>query len=187
MAARMYDPSAAQATDLNLQTVMMWDEYMARMTHESARLHHRRGPGENPGEAEVESGDALNITLADLSHPRLGSAALRAAIVPVPTSLIAELPFRSDTERVILMLDDLRGAIWPDVFKGEGLAGYKKVFDDLRRIQNIRRIRPSRPTGSLARPDRLGSDRSAAPDRRGLKAAKRDPRGKFLSASFPGC
>jgi hypothetical protein len=96
------------------------------MTHESAWLHRgrnlRRNLRENPGKAEVESGDAPNVALTDLSDPRLGSAVLRAASATVPTGLIAELPFRSDAERAILMLDDLRGAIWPEVFKGEGCA-----------------------------------------------------------------
>ena len=40
MGAGTYDPNAAQAIDLNAQTVMMWNKYVARMTHESARLHH---------------------------------------------------------------------------------------------------------------------------------------------------
>jgi hypothetical protein len=157
MGAGMYDPNAAQAIDLNAQSVMMWNEHVARMTHESAWLHRgrnlRRNLRENPGKAEVESGDALNAALADLSDPRLGSAVLRAASATVPTGLIADLPFRSDAERVILMLDDLRGAIWPEVFKGEACAPYKNAFDDL-----VRKLRKEAAEGEVS-PDTLGSAR----------------------------
>jgi hypothetical protein len=148
MAVGMYDPDAPQAIDLNPDTVMMWNAYVARITHESARLRHRRKLRENPDMAEAES-DALNVALVELSDPKLRSGALRVASVPVPTRLIAEIPFRNATERVILMLDELRGAIRPEVFNGEGFVGYKTVFDDL-----VRQLRKEAAEGELS-PDTL--------------------------------
>src|SRR5262249_31165016 len=69
----------------------------------------------------------------------------------VRASLIAEASFRNDAGRVVLMLDDLRGAIWPEVFKGEGCAPYKNAFDDL-----VRQLRKEAAEGEVS-PDTLRS------------------------------
>lgn len=150
MGAGMYNLNTAQAANINAQTAMQWNDYVAQITHESARMHamrvhnefqknqalydaHQKRLRENPGQYEVENGDALNTVLDDLTNPRLGSAALRAARTPVPASLIAEVPFQSAVERVTLMLDDLRQAVkWPEVFEGQRFAQAKEVFDELR-------------------------------------------------------
>jgi hypothetical protein len=67
-----------------------------------------------------------------LSDPRLGSAALRAAQARVSASLIATVPFVYASERVTLMLDDIRESIkWPEVFEHPRFADNKVTFDDL--------------------------------------------------------
>jgi hypothetical protein len=149
MGAGMYNLNTAQANNIEAQTAMMWNDYVAQVTHESARIHamrvhnefqknqalydaHQRSLRENPGRVELENGDALNAALDDLTNPKLGSSALRAATTPVSASLIAEVPFQNAAERVTLMLDDLRGAVkWPEVFEGERFVNDKKTFDDL--------------------------------------------------------
>jgi hypothetical protein len=149
MGAGMYNLNTAQAANINAQTAMQWNDYVAQITHESARIHamrvhnefrrnqalydaHQKYLRENPGKVEIENGDALNAALDDLTNPKLGSSALRAARDPVPASLIAEVPFQNAAERVTMMLDDLRTAVkWPEVFEGERFANDKKTFDDL--------------------------------------------------------
>ncbi len=149
MGAGMYNLNTAQARSINAQTAMQWNDYVAQVTHESARIHaarvnsefrrnqklyddYQRRLRDNPGKVEIEDGSALNVALDDLSNPRLGSSALRAAKAPVSASLIAEVPFMNNAERVTLMLDNLRGAVkWPDVFEGERFAKDKEVFDEL--------------------------------------------------------
>jgi hypothetical protein len=149
MGAGMYNLDTAQARNINAQTAMQWNDYVAQVTHESNRIHAMRVHNEfqqnqklydayqqrlreNPGKVEVEDGSALNVALDDLSNPKLGSSALRAAKAPVSASLIAEVPFQNAAERVTLMLDDLRGAVkWPDVFEGERFAEDKKTFDEV--------------------------------------------------------
>src|SRR5206468_4102238 len=129
---------------------MKWNDYVAQATHESAVIHaarvrqeflrdrslydaHQKQLRDNPGQHEIENGDALNVAVEDLSDPRLGSSALRAAKVPVPASLIATVPFVYASERVTLMLDDLRNSVkWPEVFEEERFAKDQKTFDDLR-------------------------------------------------------
>jgi hypothetical protein len=150
MGAGMYNLNTAQAANIDAQTAMMWNDYVAQITHESARLHamrvnsefrknqslydaNQRRIRENPGRFEIENGDALNAILDDLTDPRLGSAAQRAARAPVPASLIAEVPFQNAAERVTLMLDNLREAVkWPEVFEGERFAADKDKFDEIR-------------------------------------------------------
>ena len=149
MGAGMYNLNTAQARSINAQTAMQWNDYVAQVTHESARIHAVRVNSEfrrnqrlydayqqrlrdNPGKVEIEDGSALNVALDDLSNPKLGSSALRAAKAPVSASLIAEVPFMNNAERVTLMLDNLRGAVkWPDVFEGERFAKDKETFDEL--------------------------------------------------------
>ena len=67
----------------------------------------------------ISSPATLSTSLSeDLSDPKLGSAAMRAAKAPVSASLIGTVPFIYASERVTLMLDDIRASIkWPEVFE----------------------------------------------------------------------
>jgi hypothetical protein len=149
MGAGVYNMDTAQARRINAQTASQWNDYVAQVTHESAQIHaahvnqevaknkalynaHQQQLRDNPGRHEIENGDALNLAVQDLSDPRLGRSALRAAKEPVPASLIATVPFIYASERITLMLDDLRASVkWPEVFEEERFAGDKKAFDDL--------------------------------------------------------
>jgi hypothetical protein len=149
MGAGMYNLNTAQANAIDAQTAMKWNDYVAQITHESARIHamrvnsefrknqalydaRQRQLRENPGRVEIEDGSALNAALDDLTNPKLGSSALRAARTPVAASLIVDIPFQNAAERVTLMLDQMRDAVkWPEVFEGERFANDKKTFDEL--------------------------------------------------------
>jgi hypothetical protein len=150
MGAGMYNLNTAQANQINAQTASMWNDYVAQVTHESARIHAMRVHNEfqknqklydqwkdrlrtSPGKVEIEDGSALNIALDDLTNPRIGSSALRAAKAPVPANLIAEVPFVNNAERVTLMLDQIRDAVkWPEVFEGQRWENDRKIFDETR-------------------------------------------------------
>src|SRR5262249_7118676 len=127
----------------------MWNDCVAQITHESARLYEARRDArlartrslydarqqqlrDNPSRSDVENGNALNVAVEDLSDPRLGRSALRAVSIPVPATLIAAVPFVYASERITLMLDDLRTSVkWPDVFDDPRFADDKRTFDDL--------------------------------------------------------
>src|SRR5262249_30985392 len=121
MGAGVYNLNTAQARPINAQTGMQWNDYVAPNSQDAANVHanrvhsefqknqalydaHQRRLRENPGKYEIENGDALNAAYEDLTNPKLGSAALRAAQAPVPASLVAEVPFQNAAERVTLML-----------------------------------------------------------------------------------
>jgi hypothetical protein len=155
MGAGVYNLDTAQARSINADTAMRYNNYVARVTRESARLHaarvhqeflkdqslydaHKQRLRDNPGNVEIENGDALNLAVADLSDPGLGPSVLRAARAPVPASLIAEAPFVYASERVTFMLNDLRASVqWPEVFEEERFAADKKTFDEL--VTRLRR------------------------------------------------
>jgi hypothetical protein len=179
MGAGVYNLDTAQARNINAQTASQWNDYVAQVTHESARIHAARVNQdvvrnkalydarqqrlrENPGRVEIENGDALNLAVQDLSDPRLGSSALRAAKAPVKASLIATVPFVYASERVTLMLDDLRASVkWPEVFEEERFAGDKKAFDDL-----VARIRAEGKEGGEISPRLLREARGFVQDLR---------------------
>jgi hypothetical protein len=149
MGAGIYNLKTAQANSIDANTAMKFNDYVAEVTRESARLHAARMDRrlarnrslydarqkqlrETPTRRDIEIGDALNAAVADLSDPRLGRSALRAAKAPISASMIAEVPFINAAERVTLMLDNVRASIkWSDVFEGERFAVDKKTFDDL--------------------------------------------------------
>jgi hypothetical protein len=149
MGAGIYNLNTAKADYINAQTAMKWNDYVAQIAHESARIYAERRDQrlarnralydarqqqlrDNPGRVDVENGNALNVAVEDLSDPRLGRSALRAATIHVPASLIASVPFVYASERITLMLDDLRASVkWPEVFDDPRFADDKKVFDDL--------------------------------------------------------
>lgn len=149
MGAGIYNYDTALANQINEQTFQQLNDYMATVAHEAAFMHHARTHQEflkdktlydrhiqslrdNPTPQQIENGDALNQAVADLSDPRLGSSALRAANAPVDAKMIAEVPFENSTERVTIMLDQLRRALkWPEVFEEERFNSDKQLFDDI--------------------------------------------------------
>ncbi len=163
MGAGIYNLKTAEANYIDAQTAMKFNDYVAQVTRESARIHAERVSQqiarnrslydarqkqlrENPTQRDIQTGDALNAAVSDLSDPRLGRSALRAVTTPIPASLIAEVPFINAAERVTLMLDNLRSGVqWTDVFEGDRFGAEKKAFDDL-----VERIRNEAYEGDLS-------------------------------------
>jgi hypothetical protein len=161
--AGIYNYDTALAYQINAQTAMQLNDYMAQVANESAFIHHARVHREflrdktlydrhiqslrdNPTPQQIENGDALNQAVRDLSDPRLGSSALRAATAPVPADVIAEVPFENQSERVAIMLDQLRSAFnWPEVFEEPRFNEDKKLYDDL-----VTRLRKEDEAGEIS-------------------------------------
>ena len=202
MGAGIYNLKTAQAMSIDADTAMKFNDYVAQVTRESARIHAERVNRqlarnralydarqkqlrESPTLRDIETGDALNAAVADLSDPRLGSSALRAAKTPVPASLIAAVPFVNAAERVTLMLDRLRSSIkWPEVFEDPRFANDQKTFDDL-----VARLREESYEGELS-PRTLREARSFGNDLKAKLEAQplKDPldqkeASRFIAAS----
>jgi hypothetical protein len=140
MGAGVYNLKTAQANNINAQTAMMYNNYVASVTQQSARMHaakvnydfaknqslydaHQKQLRDNPGRHEIENGDA-----------------------PVPASLIAAVPFQVAADRVSFMLNDLRSSVkWPDVFSEDRFTSDKTTFDEL-----VARIRKEGQDGDIS-------------------------------------
>src|SRR5262245_41538581 len=89
MGAGMYNLNTAQAMNINAQTAMQWNDYVAQVTHESARIHEMRVHNEfqknqklydqwkdrlrtSPGRVEIEDGSARNDAADDPTNHILG-------------------------------------------------------------------------------------------------------------------
>lgn len=150
MGAGMYNLDTAQARSINADTVMKFNDYVARSALESMYMYNSRKAAniehnkemynsrqrmlrENPDRVDVENGNALNAAVDDLNNPKIGPSAIRAATAPVPASLIAEVPFVYASERITFILDDLRKSVkWPEVFEDRRFADDEKKFDGIR-------------------------------------------------------
>ncbi len=149
MGAGVYNYDTALANNINAQTAIMMNNAWAQAQREDNIMHEKRVQydaqkvktlynqrqqelRDRPGKREIENGDALNLAVQDLSDPRLGSSALRAANATVPAALIADVPFQNASERVTFMLNELRAAAkWPKAFDEPRFAADKKLFDDI--------------------------------------------------------
>jgi hypothetical protein len=120
-ARRLYNEHQARRQNLDR------DRYKARM----ARLRT------NPQESDIDSGEALNIVLGQMTNPKVisNSSALRQANAKVSAAAIREIPFRDETDAITISLDELTDPkSWPlplrsDAFQAEREA-YQKAVDD---------------------------------------------------------
>jgi hypothetical protein len=162
--AGVYNYDTALANQLNAQTFMQLNDYWAQTAHEAAFMHHARVHQEflkdktlydahiqalrdNPTPQQIANGDALNQAVRDLSDPRLSQSIVsHAANSPLEAKMIAEVPFENSSERVTIMLDQLRAAFkWPEVFEDERFANDKKLFDDV-----VTRLRKEDQEGEIS-------------------------------------
>jgi hypothetical protein len=86
----------------------------------------------NPSALDVESGDALNRALDQLTDPRLSRSTLRVASSEINAQMIREIPFRNNTEAVTIVLSQVKAATkWPTVLSGERFAEDEKAFNEI--------------------------------------------------------
>jgi hypothetical protein len=178
MGAGIYNLKTAEANSIDADTAKRFNDYVAQVNRESANAYTARRIEriarnnaqfnarqtqlrENPSPRDIETGDALNAAVSDLSDPRLGASAVRATNTKVPASLVASIPFITAAERITLMLERLRASIkWPDVFEGPRFEADQNRFDEF-----TSRIRAEALEGKLS-PEALAMARSVVKDLR---------------------
>ena len=89
MGAGIYNLNTAKANRINAQTAIKWNDYVAQITHESARIYAERGTSgwprnralydarqqrlrDDPGRVDVENGNALNVARQRSQRPAAG-------------------------------------------------------------------------------------------------------------------
>jgi hypothetical protein len=151
--AGVYNYDTATATSINVDTAIRLNQYIWNSELEARQrwnaLHARRlnlsrdeykarlkRIRTNPDQADIDSGEALNAILQDLSDPQfMNGSALRMANAPISAAMIREVPFRDETDAITLSLDELtEPKNWPlplrsDTFKADREA-YQKAVDD---------------------------------------------------------
>ena len=133
MGAGIYNRETAQARSINTDTAMRWNEYVYRSQQEGTREYYARRDAnlardrdaydtftkrmqDNPAGSDIESGDALNAALDQLSDPRIHTSALRMADTQIPAKMIRDIPFRNAAEGVTFSLSQLKASTrWPAV------------------------------------------------------------------------
>lgn len=146
MGAGQYNLDTAQARSINADTALRWNEYWYEAQvnanrHERARLARRQAIDssasaanekrirENPSPADIESGNALNAILDQITDPRIHSSALRLATTKVPGKVVREIPFFVATEAATINLDELTGEKgWPTALRDERFDEERKAF-----------------------------------------------------------
>ena len=152
--AGVYNYDTATANSINADTAIRLNQYIwnselearARWNaHQARRLNLSRDEYKarlkrirtSPTDGDIESGEALNAILHDLTEPKFtsGSSTLRLAGGKISASAIKEIPFRDETDAITISLDELTDPkSWPqpllsDTFKAEREA-YQKAVDD---------------------------------------------------------
>ena len=170
-----YDVEAAQAGSINTDTVLRFNQYLYNSSLEAQRRYnasktrrlnmdkanydaHLARIRDTPTEADIDSGDALNSILDQLTNPKsMNGSALRLASGSVSPQAIKDIPFRDETDAITLSLDEMTDAkSWPlplrsDDFKPERDAYVKAVDDALEedkdggslKPETIKRVRDS--------------------------------------------
>jgi hypothetical protein len=147
--AGIYNEKTAIADAINADTMMRWNEYLHEAALEATRRYvgRRRGNSarnkamreeimknlqQNPTARDIETGDALNVAVAQLADPRISRSALKIAKTPVDATIISEIPFRNASEAVTIVLSHVKAATkWPAALEGERFAAERKAFEEI--------------------------------------------------------
>lgn len=133
--AGTYNVQTAQARSINANTAMQWNQYMYLSSLEAGKRYREKQAKErnlinetadtiqkrlrdNPTEADIMSGDALNVALEDVTAPKVYTRALRAARMPLPGTAIREIPFNYASAALTVSVDDLTRNGPPALLKG---------------------------------------------------------------------
>jgi hypothetical protein len=122
--AGYYNQQTAVANSINADTVMRWNQYVYESQMEINRQHHARLAKErlqnseargqiadrlrnNPAEADVLSGDALNLAYDEITNPRVYVKALQGADQRIGADTIRNIPFKYAAAAISVSIHDL--------------------------------------------------------------------------------
>jgi hypothetical protein len=141
-----YNLNTAQANAINADTSLRWNQYWweaqvaanRRERERLARLQARDSGAsaavekrirEEPLPADIESGDALNAALDQITDPRVHTSALRLATTKIPGQVVRAIPFVNASEAVSISLDQLTDdKHWPLAFRDPKFEEDRKAY-----------------------------------------------------------
>jgi hypothetical protein len=144
-----YNVDTAQARSINTDTYMRWNQYLYEAHLEATRRYVAKRDGDavknkasyneliknlqdHPTARDVESGEALNAALDQLSDPRISSSSMKIATAPVDAKIIKDIPFHNASEAVTIVLSQIKAARqWPPALNGDRFIDEKLTFEEL--------------------------------------------------------
>ena len=145
--AGVFNERTAVANAINADTVMRWNQYVWLSQQEANRREYLRRmrrqqidstSGEkiykrlrdNPLPADIDSGDALNVILDQVTDPRIHySSALRMGTAEVPGAAIQQIPFVNASEAVSFSIHQLAAKDgWPFALRGDAFADLRAAY-----------------------------------------------------------
>ncbi len=148
--AGTYNLETAQANSINANTLYGINQYMYLSSMEAGAIERMRYAKrkaivdksvasaekiaeqvrDNPTEADIDSGVALNAILDQLGHPSiLGGSALRMANAKIGSKLVRKIPFKDNTDAVTIALDQLTDEkSWPRELRDPAFDAERKAY-----------------------------------------------------------
>jgi hypothetical protein len=144
-----YNLYTAQATSINVDTAIRWNEYLAavfenenrnKSIHREAVIAKRkedynailRRIRENPEEHDLMSGDALNAILDQLNDPKVYPNSYKAIPVTLSVELVRRIPFRLNAAGIEFSMQRLstkgKGK-WPVALRQERFAPERLAYE----------------------------------------------------------
>jgi hypothetical protein len=147
MGLGQFNLATAMAASINTDTLIRWNQYvylslqedihnkylsrMARQRHDDEA--HRKilqRLREQPDQADLRSGDALNVVLVQLLDPRISPSSYRKANVPLTGDTIRRIPFHYAPRAATFSMERLIGKReWPLVLRGEEFADCRRAYE----------------------------------------------------------
>ncbi|WP_165246854.1 hypothetical protein [Paludisphaera soli] len=129
--AGAYNEQTAEARSINADTAMQVNQYLYEVNKNNAKTYYARSEAnqkeasasgettyrrihDNPSQHDVQTGDALNAVLDDLSNPQVPYQAVQGAPQPVESELVKNIVFRYAANMIATSLDDLSANGVPD-------------------------------------------------------------------------
>jgi hypothetical protein len=147
MGLGQYNLSTAMAGSINTDTWIRWNQYvylsleedihkkyLSRMARQQHTIDSRQKMLERlrtqPDQADLRSGDALNLILVQLLDPRISPSTYRRAVVPLTGDTIRKIPFHYAPRAATFSMERLTGKReWPLSLRGEEFAANRKAYE----------------------------------------------------------
>ena len=147
MGAGMYNLNTAMATSINVDTAIRWNQYVYLSIKEDLHEKYVRTQMKrafniemqkemaerlrnNPDQADLRNGDALNTVLKELLDPRISPSSYRRSTVQLPGDVIRKIPFNAAAKMATFSMERLKGKKdWPLALRGDAFAKERKRYE----------------------------------------------------------
>ena len=149
--AGVYNYQTALARAVNANTLMNFNEYLYQSQQVANRRYAARMAAQskmqidaynarqatlrdNPSQADIFRGDALNVLVDQISNPRFShGSSLAKADLKVSGKIIRNIPFFFSTDAVVIGLAQLVDETsWPRVLRSDSFAAERRAYDEIR-------------------------------------------------------